>query len=119
MHLYHYKATGRRVVDGDTVALEAARGMDTYRRIRCRLAHINAPESRTRDLEEKARGLAAKARLQEMLEGQTIILESESYGKYGRVLGTLWIQNSETSLTNVNQALLNEGHATPYEGGKR
>jgi micrococcal nuclease len=119
MNLYHYKATVQRIVDGDTVDLEVSLGMDTYRRIRCRLGGINAPESRTRDLEEKARGLAAKKRLDEILEGQTIILQSESYGKYGRVIGTLWIQESQHAFKNVNQTLVNEGHASPYDGGKR
>ena len=76
---------------------------------------MNAPESRTRDLEEKARGLAAKDRLIELLGDGNFILQSHGVGKYGRCLGTLWINET----VNVNKTLIIEGHAVEYHGGKR
>ena len=80
---------------------------------------INTPESRTRDLEEKARGLAAKDRVKELLEEcDCITLQSHGSGKYGRCLGELFIElNDET--VNLNQLLISEGHAVEYFGGKR
>ena len=85
---------------------------------------INTPESRTRDLEEKARGLAAKDRLKNLLEGtKTIQLKSHGVGKYGRCLGELNIDivdgKEGVTLTNVNELLIKEGHAVEYHGGKR
>ena len=75
---------------------------------------MNAPESRTRDLEEKAMGIAAKIRLEELLEEGSFILESQGVGKYGRCLGILFVND-----INVNKTLIQEGHATEYYGGKR
>ena len=75
---------------------------------------MNAPESRTRDLEEKKLGLAAKSRLIELLGDGDFILQSHGVGKYGRCLGTLWIEDID-----INKTLINEGHATEYFGGKR
>ena len=75
---------------------------------------MNAPESRTRDLEEKARGIAAKIRLEELLGEGRFILESQGVGKYGRCLGILFVDD-----ININKTLIQEGHATEYYGGKR
>ena len=66
--MYKYNAKLDRVVDGDTVDALVDLGFDTHKIIRIRLVGINAPESRTRDLEEKVRGLAAKARVKELLK---------------------------------------------------
>ena len=66
--MYIYNAKLDRVVDGDTVDALVDLGFDTWKKVRIRLVGINAPESRTRDLEEKARGLAAKIRLEELLK---------------------------------------------------
>tara|TARA_B100000029_G_C17591350_1_gene962608 strand:+ start:3115 stop:3459 length:345 start_codon:yes stop_codon:yes gene_type:complete len=114
--MYEYKAEVKRVVDGDTVDCLIDLGFDTWKKIRVRLAGINSPESRTRDLEEKKRGLAAKDRLIEILNGEDnkIILESLGVGKYGRCLGIL-----KTEDTNINEQLVEEGHAVEYWGGKR
>ena len=103
-----------RIVDGDTVDLWINLGFSTFVKKRVRLMGINAPESRTRDLEEKKLGLAAKARLAQLLEGGKCDLDSHELGKYGRVLGTLWVDGDD-----LNQRLVDEGHATPYFGGKR
>ena len=78
------------------------------------LVLINAPESRTRNLEEKAKGLAAKARLEELLDKGNFILESHGVGKFGRCLGSLHVDD-----VNINKVLVSEGHANEYFGGKR
>ena len=85
---------------------------------------INTPESRTRDLEEKARGLAAKDWVKQLLEGaNTIQLKSHGVGKYGRCLGELFIDTVDgkecLTLESINELLIKEGHAVEYHGGKR
>ena len=126
--MYTYKARLDRVVDGDTLDAYIDLGFDITVHKRIRLAGINTPESRTRDLEEKERGLASKARLVEMLEGGEFILESKEVGKYGRVLGTLFIEKeTDDNLTsepqimrvNINETLVREGYAVEYWGGKK
>ena len=114
--MYTYKAKVVRVVDGDTIDALIDLGFDIHKKIRIRMVGMNAPESRTRDLEEKKRGLAAKARLKEILkEGKNkFILESQGVGKYGRCLAVIKIGD-----VDVNQQLIEEGHATAYFGGKR
>ena len=122
--MYQYKAKLIRVVDGDTVDALIDCGFSTFKKERIRLYGINAPESRTRDKEEKKRGLAAKARLKELIkEGKNKFMvktKIDKKGKYGRLLGTLFSLNhkDEASL-NYNQALIDEGHATEYFGGSR
>ena len=112
--MYKYNAKLDRVVDGDTVDALVDLGFNTWKKIRIRMVGMNAPESRTRDLEEKARGITAKIRLEELLEEGTFILESQGVGKYGRCLGILYVND-----INVNRTLIQEGHATEYYGGKR
>ena len=85
---------------------------------------LNTPESRTRDLEEKARGLAAKDRVKQLLEGcDNIKLTSHGVGKYGRCLGELFIDVLDgkecLTLESINELLIKEGHAVEYHGGKR
>ena len=126
--MYVYKAKLDRIIDGDTVDAVIDLGFDVSVHKRIRLAGIDTPESRTRDLEEKERGLASKARLEEMLKVGECILESKEVGKYGRVLGTLFIEKiSEDNLTaepqtiqiNINETLVREGYAVEYWGGKK
>ena len=122
--MYNYKISLLRVVDGDTIDAEIDLGFDIKVKKRVRFMGINAPESRTRDLEEKAKGLAAKDRLKNLLEGaNTIQLTSHGVGKYGRCLGELNIDivdgKEGVTLTNVNELLIKEGHAVEYHGGKR
>ena len=81
-------------------------------------------ESRTRDLEEKKKGLAAKARTKELLEKVSsksgyFRLKSHGVGKYGRVLGEIFIEDKEGKQYNINETLISEGHAYVYEGGKK
>jgi micrococcal nuclease len=113
--MYKYNAKLDRVVDGDTIDALVDLGFDTWKKVRIRMMGMNAPESRTRDLEEKKLGLAAKARLIEMLGDGVFTLQSHGVGKYGRCLGEIF-RESDISL---NKQLINEGHATEYFGGKR
>ena len=122
--MFEYNAVLDRVIDGDTVDATIDLGFDTWKKTRIRFYGINTPESRTRDLEEKARGLAAKDRLKAILEGaNTIQLTSHGVGKYGRCLGELEVDVVDgkecLTLANVNELLIKEGHAVEYHGGKR
>ena len=117
--MYTYKANCTRVVDGDTIDATIDLGFDITIKKRIRLAGINAPESRTRDLEEKKLGLAAKDRLIELLDKGSLQVESKEVGKYGRVLGTLTVYPDTDLPININETLVTEGHAVEYDGGKR
>ena len=122
--MYNYKISPLRVIDGDTIDAEIDLGFDVKIKKRIRFMGINTPESRTRDLEEKARGLAAKDRLKVILEGANRIeLCSHGVGKYGRCLGELHVDKLDgkqcLTLANVNELLIKEGHAVEYDGGKR
>ena len=122
--MYTYKIKLDRIIDGDTIDAYIDLGFDISVKKRIRFKGINTPESRTRDLEVKARGLAAKDRLKAILEGtKTIQLNSHGVGKYGRCLGELHIDFLDgkdcLTLVNVNELLIKEGHAVEYDGGKR
>ena len=123
--MYEYKAKLIKVVDGDTVDAMIDCGFSVFRKERIRLKGINAPESRTRDKEEKKKGLAAKARLQELIKdgkNEFVVKTSlDKKGKYGRLLGELYqsIDILTASFPSYNEILLEEGHATVYDGGKR
>ena len=122
--MYTYNIELLRVVDGDTIDAKIDLGFDVSVKKRVRFLGVNTPESRTRDLEEKARGLAAKDRVIELLEGaNTIQLCSHGVGKYGRCLGELSIDivdgKENLTLVSVNELLIKEGHAVEYHGGKR
>jgi micrococcal nuclease len=112
--MYEYKAKLDRVVDGDTVDVILDLGFDVHLFARIRLHGINTPETRTKDLKEKERGLAAKARVEELLPKEFIV-QSKEYdrGKYGRILGVL-IVRGKTETININELLLEEGHAEVY-----
>jgi len=126
--MYEYKAIVDRVVDGDTIKCTIDLGFSTWKKVTVRMEGINTPESRTRDLEEKERGLAAKSRLQEILKynDNQCILKVSGLGKFGRALATVHVTSlspvsTETGITdiNVNKQLIEEGHAVEYHGGKR
>ena len=109
--LHNYTIGLIRVVDGDTVDAYIDLGFSVKVKKRIRLVGINSPESRTRDLEEKKRGLAAKERLKCLLKGcNRITLDSHGVGKFGRCLGNLFIDivdgQEQVGLTNVNNLLL-------------
>ena len=125
--MYQYKAKLIRVVDGDTVDAMIDCGFSTFKKERIRLYGIDTPECRTRDKEEKARGLAAKARLEELIaEGNNeFIIETsiDKKGKYGRLLGVLYKYPEDASpfsaVGSYNDKLIAEGHAKKYLGGKK
>ena len=115
--MYEYRATIRRVVDGDTVDITLDLGFDILYNNRIRLLGIDTPESRTRDLEEKKLGLAAKERVRELCPvGSTVTVKTtkDGRGKFGRILGEIYVGD-----VNVNKLLIEEGHAVEYFGGKK
>ena len=122
--MYNYKIKPIKIIDGDTIDAEIDLGFDIKTKKRIRFMGINTPESRTRDLEEKARGLAAKDRVKQLLEGcENVTLQSHGIGKFGRCLGEIMLDRVDgkdcLTLKSLNELLINEGHAVEYHGGKR
>ena len=112
--MYEYKCKIRKVVDGDTVDVDIDLGFGVWlRKQRVRLVGIDTPESRTKDLQEKKYGLAAKEFLTKWVTsgGLTIKTTKDARGKFGRILGELWCFN-----TNVNEKMIEEHHAVRYTG---
>jgi len=128
-----------RVVDGDTADAMIDLGFNVWVKERIRFHGVDTWESRTRDLEEKKKGLLAKARNKELLEQGIFKLKSFGTGKYGRVLGEIFVSpdfvgehiteciaNPESKIdlsydgwVSVNDILMEEGHAYEYDGGKK
>ena len=124
MEKYNYRAKLVKVVDGDTIDALIDVGFDIWVKKRIRYKGIDTWESRTRDLDEKKKGLAAKARNKELLEKVSnksgyFRIKSYGTGKYGRVLGELFIMDKEGKQWNINKTLITEGHAYVYEGGTK
>ena len=112
--MYTYNVTVTRVVDGDTVDVDIDLGFGmTYKKQRVRMMGIDTPESRTRDLEEKFYGKQSKYFLEDLLKDQKIQLVSHDKGKFGRILGELFIEGNELS---INQQMIDNYHAVPYFG---
>ena len=110
-----YNATLERIVDGDTFDCSLDLGFDVkLHKQRVRLHGIDTPESRTRDLAEKKLGLAAKERLKELCCGK-LKIKSLGKGKYGRILGIPYTEDSE----DICAMLIKEGHAVEYWGGTK
>ena len=111
--MYQYKIKKiTRIIDGDTVDLDIDLGFNITISHRIRLKDINAPETRTLDLEEKKKGIEARLWLEKELSktGEWII-ETTKEDKYGRMLGTLYLVGEPVT---VNERMLNEGIAKPY-----
>ena len=118
--MFSYLCKLQRVVDGDTIDVNIDLGFHIWHKVRVRMLGIDTPESRTRNLEEKALGLASKARLKELLKGQKLDIEcSKEKGKFGRVLGIVFATDKEGNRIDCNNQLILEGHARPYYGGKK
>ena len=119
MDKHIYSAKLQRVVDGDTCDALIDLGVDTWVKKRIRFYGVDTWESRTRNLEEKKKGLAAKDYVKDLLEnsddGKFSII-SHGKGKYGRVLGELFVKGHESS---VNELLKENGHAYEYHGEKK
>ena len=116
---HNYSAKLGRVVDGDTCDAMIDLGFDTWVKKRIRFMGVDTWESRTRNLEEKKKGLAAKAYVKDLLENSDegkFLLKSHGVGKYGRVLGELFVKGYESS---VNELLKENGHAYEYHGEKK
>ena len=114
-----YSAKVQRVVDGDTCDALIDLGFDTWVKKRIRFYGVDTWESRTRNKEEKKKGLAAKAYVKDLLENSDegkFLLKSHGVGKYGCVLGELFVKGHDKS---VNDLLIENGHAYEYEGGKK
>ena len=122
---YNFRVTEiNRVLDGDTIDVTIDLGFDLYKKERVRVAGVDTPEKRTRDLEEKALGLDATNWLKEKLEStlageEELTIRTElkgGVGKYGRLLGWLYIGDAEVSL---NESMITEGYAWAYDGGTK
>ena len=122
---YNFRVTKiNRVVDGDTIDVTIDLGFDLYKKERVRVAGIDTPEKRTRNLEEKALGIDAtnwiKERLNSAIAGEEdLVIRTElvgGMGKYGRLLGWLYIGDAELS---VNEQMIAEGYAHAYDGGTK
>ena len=122
---YNFRVTEiNRVVDGDTIDVTIDLGFDLYKKERVRVAGVDTPEKRTRDLEEKALGIDAtnwlKQKLEDTIDGEyelTIRTELKGgVGKYGRLLGWLYVGDEEVS---INEQMIDEGYAWSYDGGTK
>jgi len=113
--MYEYSCKVDRVVDGDTIDVVLDLGFDILFKSRVRLYGIDTPESRTRDLDEKARGKMAGAYLKEAVDnGTKVVIETklkDSRGKYGRVLGNVVVDG-----VNINEAMIENSLAVAYFG---
>ena len=114
----------KKVLDGDTIDVIIDLGFDLAKTERVRIAGVDTPEKRTRNLEEKALGIDATEWLKDKLEGaidgdDDFVIRTElvgGVGKYGRLLGWLYIGDSDLSL---NEQMITEGYAHAYDGGKK
>lgn len=117
--MYEYRCKVVRVVDGDTVDVDIDLGFGVWmRKQRIRMYGIDTPESRTRDLEEKKYGLAAKDFLKGMLDdkgGIVLKTHKDDKGKFGRILGELW-RTSDFADQSINEYMIDKHHAVPYYG---
>lgn len=111
--MYKYRAKLIKIIDGDTIDAEIDLGFNVKIKKRIRFLGINAPEIRTKDLDEKRAGLAVKSRLESIFDDSEGVFKLKSHGidKYGRVLGEIYIENN-----NINSLLLKEGLVSEYWG---
>ena len=122
---YNFRVTKIvKVLDGDTIDVLIDLGFDLYKKERVRIAGVDTPEKRTRDLEEKELGIHAtnwmKDKLTETIKGdEELTIRTElkgGMGKYGRLLGWLYVGDSDLSL---NEQMITEGYAWAYDGGTK
>ena len=123
---YNFRVTSiDRVLDGDTIDVTIDLGFDLYKKERVRVAGVDTPEKRTRDLEEKELGIDATNWLKEKLDGaiagdDDLVIRTElvgGVGKYGRLLGWLYIGGDAS--TSLNEQMIEEGYAWAYDGGTK
>ena len=111
--VYEYNCKVKRVVDGDTVDVLIDLGFDIAYASRVRLYGIDTPESRTRDKDEKARGLISKDFLKSWLDKGSVVIRTrkDKKGKFGRILGEMIVDD-----ININELMIEEHHAVKYHG---
>lgn len=116
--MYQYNCTVTKIIDGDTLDVDIDLGFSVkLTKQRIRMMGIDTPESRTRNLEEKKRGLISKQYLLDKCPiGSTIRLVSHDKGKFGRILGSIYTEASEQS---INKIMCDEGFAVEYYGGNK
>jgi micrococcal nuclease len=117
--MYEYRIKNvTKVVDGDTIDVDIDLGFNISYTQRVRLAGIDTPESRTRDLYEKKLGMESKEWLKNALShAKTIIIKTEkpdSTEKFGRILGWLYVDD-----VNLNKVMIDQGYAWEYLGGTK
>lgn len=124
MYTYYVHSLDR-VVDGDTIDVVIDLGFDLFKKARVRLAGIDTPEKRTRNIKEKELGLHASTWLEDQLLDITtygrLIIKTEKdkqSGKYGRMLGWLWAEEEQNDVS-INEQMINEGYAWPYSGDRK
>ena len=122
---YNFRVTEIvKVLDGDTIDVIIDLGFDLYKKERVRIAGVDTPEKRTRDLEEKALGIDATDWLKDQLDGaisgeDDLVIRTElvgGMGKYGRLLGWLYIGDETES---INERMIQQGYAWEYDGGTK
>ena len=122
---YNFRVTEIvKVLDGDTIDVIIDLGFDLYKKERVRIAGVDTPEKRTRDLEEKELGMDATNWLIEKLDGaiageDDLVIRTElvgGMGKYGRLLGWLYIGDETVS---INEKMIEQGYAWEYDGGTK
>ena len=122
---YNFRVTEVvRVIDGDTIDVVIDLGFDLYKKERVRIAGVDTPEKRTRDLEEKKLGIDATNWLKDQLDSaisgeDDLVIRTEldgGFGKYGRLLGWLYIGDETVS---INEKMIAEGYAWEYDGGTK
>ena len=123
---YNFRVTSiDKVLDGDTIDVTIDLGFDLYKKERVRVAGVDTPEKRTRDLEEKELGIHATNWLKEKLDGaiagdDDLVIRTElvgGVGKYGRLLGWLYIGGDASS--SLNEQMIEEGYAWAYDDGTK
>ena len=123
---YNFRVTSiDKVLDGDTIDVTIDLGFDLYKKERVRVAGVDTPEKRTRNLEEKELGIHATNWLKEKLDGaisgdDDLVIRTElvgGVGKYGRLLGWLYIGGDASS--SLNEQMIEEGYAWAYDGGTK
>ena len=122
---YNFRVTKiNKVVDGDTIDVTIDLGFDLFKKERVRIAGVDTPEKRTRNLEEKALGIDAtewlKLQLNDVIKSDDeLLIRTElvgGVGKYGRLLGWLYVGESNIS---VNEQMISQGYAWEYDGGTK
>ena len=117
--MYEYRCKVVKIIDGDTIDVDIDLGFGVWlKKERIRLFGIDTPESRTRDLEEKKYGLAAKEFITGMLDDEGGIIlktQKDAEGKFGRILGELW-RSTNFADKSINQYMIDKHHAVAYHG---